>query len=115
MGRVRLINKKKTKYKYKTLLYIFRNKMRTLSGGHKSGNSLLISQQQNSPQASITTPITIAPSVVSSFILYGALKSGGKNAICLPQKAKINVFLTFFLKKVSSKALEEQRKSFRKR
>ena len=41
--------------------------MRTLSGGHKSGNSLLISQQQqqSSPQASITTPITIAPSVVS--------------------------------------------------
>jgi len=45
----------------------FRNKMRTLSGGHKSGNSLLISQQQqqSSPQASITTPITIAPSVGS--------------------------------------------------
>lgn len=43
----------------------FRNKMRTLSGtaSHKPGNSLLISQQGS--QASITAPITIAPSVGS--------------------------------------------------
>ena len=53
--------------------------MRTLSGGHKSGNSLLISHQQTSPQASITTPITIAPSVVSRVKKYTMNIFGSKS------------------------------------
>ena len=62
----------------------FRNKMRSLSGTHstttamslansagKSG-SLLINQFQGSP-ASLTTPITIAPSVVSNILPHCAI------------------------------------------
>ena len=50
-----------------------RNKMRSLSGttSHKPGNSLLISQQGS--QASITAPITIAPSAVSISLVHKIL------------------------------------------
>ena len=47
--------------------------MRSLSGttSHKPGNSLLISQQGS--QASITAPITIAPSAVSISLVHKIL------------------------------------------
>lgn len=48
----------------------FRNKMRSLSGSHGNRSaSLLINQYHHQGSASLTTPITIAPSVVMNNLL----------------------------------------------